>query len=240
MTFYEGCIICGEELVYTEANQKRNCIDCGEVIDSNVACSHGHFVCDACHSASGVQVIESFCNHTTLTDPGEIALQLMRHQQIKMHGPEHHFLVPAALLAAYYNHIKQPDYKPIKIHIARKRAESVLGGFCGSHGNCGAAVGTGIFMSIITGNTPLADKEWQLSNTMTANALLGVAKAGGPRCCKRDCFIAIGEAVDFLSKNLNTVLPLSRIDCSFSPRNKQCKLGNCEYYPCAKNVNFEK
>jgi hypothetical protein len=32
-----------------------------------------------------------------------MALNLMKNPQIKMHGPEHHFLVPAVLLAAYYN-----------------------------------------------------------------------------------------------------------------------------------------
>ena len=35
------------------------------------------------------------------------------------------------------------------------RATDIKGGFCGFYGNCGAAVGTGIYVSIITGATPL-------------------------------------------------------------------------------------
>ncbi|MCB2219204.1 MAG: SAM-dependent methyltransferase [Bacteroidetes bacterium] len=240
MNFDEGCILCGKELIYSQEDKPHTCEFCGKEFSVNVSCPEGHFICNHCHSASGADLIEGFCNHTELTDPGQIAVLLMKHQQIKMHGPEHHFLVPASLLAAYYNHLDKQDYKSIKIHIARKRAEYVLGGFCGSHGNCGAAVGTGIFMSIITGNTPLAEKEWQMSNTLTGTSLLRIAKAGGPRCCKRDSFIAIAEAVNYLSEHLNVNLPLEPIACSFSSRNKQCKLGDCEYFPGSNNSKLEK
>ncbi|VUT25840.1 MAG: hypothetical protein MOIL_01256 [Candidatus Methanolliviera sp. GoM_oil] len=56
-----------------------------------------------------------------------------------------------------------------------------LGGFCGYHGDCGAAVGTGIFISLITDATPLSKHEWKLSNLMTAKSLLSIANHGGPR-----------------------------------------------------------
>ena len=75
-----------------------------------------------------------------------------------MHGPEHHFLIPAVLLSAFYNVSGEPGEKEKKIKQARKRAENVLGGFCGFYGDCGAAVGTGIFVSVITGATPLSQK----------------------------------------------------------------------------------
>jgi len=64
----------------------------------------------------------------------------MKNPKIKMHGPEHHFLVPAVLLSAYYNKKKDSRKKEDKIKEARKRAEKILGGFCGSHGICGAAM----------------------------------------------------------------------------------------------------
>lgn len=230
MNFTEGCVLCGEELVYLQINKMQTCAYCGKNVDSNVSCPHGHYICDTCHSSSGTDLIENYCNHTKLTDPGQIALHLMLHQQIKMHGPEHHFLVPAVMLAAYYNMQKMEDYKPIKLHIARKRAASVLGGFCGTHGNCGAAVGTGIFISIITGSTPLAEKEWQLSNKMTATALMAIADSGGPRCCKRDSFIAISKSVEYLKQHLGIELPLNDIDCTFTARNKQCTLSECEFF----------
>ncbi len=38
-----------------------------------------------------------------------LAIRLMRLPAVKMHGPEHHFLVPAVLLAAYLErHRLQP------------------------------------------------------------------------------------------------------------------------------------
>jgi hypothetical protein len=176
-------------------------------------------------------LIENFCNNTESVDPIEIANFLMRNTIIKMHGPEHHYLVPAVMLSAYYNHTGTQHKKKAFLKVARKRAESVLGGFCGTHGNCGAAVGTGIFISIVTGNTPLAEKEWQLSNTVTGKSLLTIAEQGGPRCCKRDSYIAITVAIDFLEEQFNLSLPKNPIICDFSEKNKQCKLHDCQYFP---------
>lgn len=68
----------------------------------------------------------------------------MRNPNVKMHGPEHHFLVSAILLAAYYNTKKDYKEKATKIRMAKKRASQILGGFCGFYGDCGVAVGTGI------------------------------------------------------------------------------------------------
>jgi len=48
-------------------------------------------------------LIEQYCLHTGQTDPLEIAVTLMKNPALKMHGPEHHLLVPAVLLAAFYN-----------------------------------------------------------------------------------------------------------------------------------------
>ena len=68
----------------------------------------------------------------------------------------------------------------------RARGSEYPGGACGLWGCCGAAVSTGIFMSIITKATPLTGNSWRLSNEMTSRALGAVARLGGPRCCKRD------------------------------------------------------
>ncbi len=92
-----------------------------------------------------------------------MAIKLMNSPKIKMHGPEHHFLVPAVLLAAYYNldaveHISPEDKAEI-INKARQRAEIVPGGFCGFYGSCGAAIGTGIFINLLTKATPIYIKK---------------------------------------------------------------------------------
>jgi hypothetical protein len=53
----------------------------------------------------------------------------MRHPSVAMHGPEHHFLVSAVLLAAYDNQ-HGLENRAVKIQQARKRAEGVRGGSC--------------------------------------------------------------------------------------------------------------
>jgi hypothetical protein len=128
------------------------------------------------------------------------------------------------LLGAFYNAKGEPGEKEKKIKLARKRAENVLGGFCGFYGDCGAAVGTGIFISVLTGSTPLSVKEWGLSNLMTAKSLFTIANAGGPRCCKRNSFLAIQEAVSFVKDQFGVELPYdaSALKCRFHPLNKEC------------------
>ena len=156
----------------------------------------------------------------------------MRNPNMKMHGPEHHFLVPAVLLAAYYN-IKQ-DYreKATKIRMAKKRAEQILGGFCGFYGNCGAAVGTGIFVSLITDATPLSVTDWKLANLATAKSLFSVAEHGGPRCCKRNTFLAILKAADFVKENFGVSFKINKeLKCAFYPLNNECLQEKCPFHP---------
>jgi hypothetical protein len=229
--YKKGCLVCGKELVYGKT-RKLECFYCHKGYDSNVECEAGHYVCDECHSMSGNELIESFCTATKLEDPLELALILMRNPRIKMHGPEHHFLVPAVLLAAYYNIKKDYNEKGPKIKEARLRSSKISGGFCGFYGDCGAAVGTGIFMSLITNSTPLSKQEWKLTNSITARSLLTIANHGGPRCCKRNTFLAINEAVDFLKKYMNITVTINRnIRCEFSETNKECLKEKCTYFP---------
>lgn len=136
-----GCLVCGEELVYGQTSEKMECFYCGSLYDSNAKCRNGHFVCDGCHSSSAHDLIERFCVNAKQEDPLEMACTLMRNRALKMHGPEHHFLVPAVLLAAYYNTLKKYEEKEEKIKEARKRSENILGGFCGYYGDCGAEGG---------------------------------------------------------------------------------------------------
>jgi hypothetical protein len=198
---------------------------------SNVQCKIGHFVCDKCHSLSANDLIENLCISSKSKDPMELATILMNSSKLQMHGPEHHFLVPAVLLAAYYNIKNDSEQKRSKIREARARSSNVLGGFSGFHGDCGAAVGTGIFLSLITASTPLSIKEWRLSNLITAKSLYSVAIHCGPRCCKRNTYLSIIEAVKFLQRNLDITMNIDKnIKCVFSPLNKECLKERCLFY----------
>jgi len=226
-----GCLICGRDLLYTEEPHDLACAVCGEVQSTTAACEAGHFVCDQCHSLEALDLIEQFCITTALEGPLAIACILMRYPAIRMHGPEHHFLVPASLTAAYCNHRGEPGRKGPLLRQARARAGMVRGGSCGTHGTCGAAVGTGIFVSLITGSTPLKKQEWSLANQMTARSLMVIARHGGPRCCKRDSWLAIGEAVTFLLERFGVTLPVEEAArCEFSDINRECLLEACPFY----------
>ena len=224
-----GCLICGANLQYLDDYRELTCHYCKNTVQANVSCLENHFVCDECHARSGVDLIETYCNHSESVNPVEMAIGLMHSEKIKMHGPEHHFLVPAVLIAAYCNKTGDEE-KTAKISIARKRAEKVLGGFCGTHGNCGAGVGTGIFISVITNATPLSTEGWNLCNLMTGKSLISIASHGGPRCCKRDVFLSLAESIAFVKEKFGVTLDSMDTICEFSANNRECLKNGCVFY----------
>jgi hypothetical protein len=230
MKYGSGCLVCGQPLVYYAQALAQTCLYCGGTFESAASCAQGHFVCDGCHGADGSALIEQYCLQARSKNPLEMAVTLMSHPAIAMHGPEHHFLVPAVLLAAY-RQLEPGGDLATELRQARKRAEGVRGGSCGFCGNCGAAVGTGIFMSLITGSTPLSKQGWQLSNRMTATSLLAVAEHGGPRCCKRDTFLSLQSAQAFLLREFDIPLELDEpIRCGFHAQNNECLGADCLFY----------
>lgn len=229
----ENCMICGSELIYFDDYMEVECMYCHKKYRSNVTCVDGHYICDICHSMDANELIENYCRKTEKTNPMEMAIDLMKNPTINMHGPEHHFLVPAVLLTSFYNIKGEINKKAKKLAVAKMRAKDIKGGFCGFYGNCGAAVGTGIYISIITEATPLTKESWGLANLMTGTALISIAKISGPRCCKRNLFTAIKEAAKFTDEHFGIEMydyenynPI----CSFKSRNKECLKLECPYF----------
>ena len=91
-----------------------------------------------------------------------------------------------------------------------------------------------MYISIALKATPLAKEAWGLSNQMTAKALDAIGKNGGPRCCKRDSYLAIIEAVKFTKKHLNINMDIDNIVCSRSHMNNQCLQEQCLFHKKAK------
>lgn len=229
-TFKSNCLLCGSPLIYLNEAQSLSCELCGKASQSEAACQKGHYVCNSCHSSSANDLIERVCINSKSTAPVKLAMALMDAHKVAMHGPEHHFLVPAVLLTAYYNQKNDPNEKERKIRVARQRAENVLGGFCGFYGACGAGVGTGIFISLITDSTPLSTKSWGLSNQITAESLRCIGLLGGPRCCKRDTFMALKTAKKFTRQNFDVALDIpDTIRCDFTMLNQECIEDNCPF-----------
>ncbi|HEY6099066.1 MAG TPA: DUF5714 domain-containing protein, partial [Anaeromyxobacter sp.] len=226
-----GCLVCGAAIEYLQAAADVSCATCGALQAGTARCAAGHFVCDGCHSGSAKDVIERFCAATASTDPVEISRVLMRHPKVKMHGPEHHFLVPAALLAAHANARGEPGEKRRLLAEARRRSEPVAGGFCGYQGACGAAIGAGIYASIASGATPLAREPWALANAATAKALEVVSRVGGPRCCKRTTWLVLLSAIRFARERLGVALAGRGARCEHSALNRECIEARCPFHP---------
>ncbi|MBS1348115.1 MAG: SAM-dependent methyltransferase [Firmicutes bacterium] len=228
------CMICGSPLVYITGSEKRKCAICGNVYETNCVCEQGHYICDKCHAKPALVVITAQALQTKSDNPIEIAMQMMDDQRVHMHGPEHHYLVPAALLAAYYNAGGSFGSSTLAdvLGIAQLRAAQVPGGVCGSWGCCGAAVGAGIFTSIISGSTSMSDESWGLCNRITAKCLDIIGKNGGPRCCKRDSFLAISLMVNYVAEHFGIQMAKSSpLVCHYSQYNRACRKEKCPFFP---------
>ncbi len=223
----DECLICGAPLKYTENDEMLECAVCHKKENSKTACEKGHYVCNECHS-SGIDTIIGVCLAEASKNPIEIIRKLMSLPFCHMHGPEHHILVGAALLTAYKNSGGDIDLASA-LYEMQSRGRKVPGGACGFWGACGAAISSGMFVSIITGSTPLKNEEWGLSNLMTSKSLSAIGNIGGPRCCKRNSYLAIIEAVEFAKEHLGIEMELGEIKCIHSAQNNQCIGARCPF-----------
>lgn len=227
MTQSEECLICKAPLEYLEVDEVMECALCHKQESSKARCVAGHYVCDECHTRGLDQVI-GLCLNQTSDDPIAIIETMMGSEFCHMHGPEHHVMVGAALLTAYHNAGGQLNLEEALLEMMN-RGRKVPGGTCGFWGACGAAISSGMFVSIVTGSTPLANEPWGLSNLMTSQALARIAEVGGPRCCKRNSFLAILAAVDFAAEHLGVHMTRTVPVCSYAEQNNQCIGARCPF-----------
>ena len=223
----EECLICKAPLIYLEQDELMECAICHKQEQSKTRCVEGHYVCSDCHT-QGMDSIFGLCLDESSRNPLEILEKMMSLPFCHMHGPEHHVMVGAALLTAYKNAGGKVDL-PQALQEIHSRGKAVPGGACGFWGACGAGVSAGQFIAIVTGSTPLAEEPWRLSNQMTAKALERIGKAGGPRCCKRDSYLAILAAIDFAGAHLNIYMEKNMPVCTRSGQNNQCIGKRCPF-----------
>jgi hypothetical protein len=228
-----NCGVCARPLVYTTESVTKVCSLCGKEERTMIYCPTGHYVCDTCHSKAALEILQQILSFTDTTDPLVLLEQVMAHPSVPMHGPEHHAIVPAVIITA----VRNAGY-PVPeqaIEKALERAARVQGGWCGLYGDCGAAVGAGITVSILTSATPLTGKQRTLALGATGQALSRMLD-DHPRCCKRASRIAIEATVDYLRDNLGIILPRTeKIRCAYPLRNQQCVKEQCPYYETSPN-----
>ncbi len=162
----------------------------------------------------------------------EICTRLMAMDGIPMHNPVHHFLLPAAMLTAA-NLISGSSREKMEKDLtkARERCKDIPGGICGNNGCCGAGVAAGTFASIWLGASPLSKESWGIANLITARALESVASLGGPRCCKRCCYLSLRGSIPAIRELIGLDLGSTEAVCNFHALSRECKKEDCPFYP---------
>ena len=225
----EECLICKAPLEYLETDRIMECSICHKQEASKTRCINGHYVCNECHTA-GMDSITGLCLAEKAKNPVEILEKMMSMPFCHMHGPEHHVMVGAALLTAYKNAGGKIDL-PTALAEMMNRGKSVPGGACGFWGACGAGISSGMFVSILSKSTPLAKEPFALSHKMTARSLSAIGEIGGPRCCKRDSFLSILSAIDFVKEHFGVEMEKPTLICHYSSQNNQCIGIRCPFSP---------
>lgn len=223
----EECLICKAPLEYLKSDILMECEICHKKESSKTRCVNGHYVCNKCHT-QGLDTIIGLCMKETSKNPVVIIEKMMALPFCHMHGPEHHVMVGSALLTAYKNAGGNIDLHGALIEMMN-RGKSVPGGACGFWGACGAGISTGMFISIISQSTPLSNEPFALSHKMTAKSLEKIGEIGGPRCCKRDSFISVLSAIEFVKEHFGIEMEKVEVVCHYSAQNNQCIGKRCPF-----------
>lgn len=164
------------------------------------------------------------------TNPMIIFKNIAKKDYVSMHGPEHHVLDGASLLAAYKNAGGDID---LEAALEKLMAEGLRmpGAMCGLWGVCGAITSIGAALSIIDGTGPLSvDGTWGNHMQFTSNAIGELGKINGPRCCKRDAMIAFKHAIEYVNEHYSVTLEQEHLKCEYSGLNEQCIRERCPYH----------
>ena len=178
---------------------------------------------------AGLGSIVGICIDEESKNPVQIIEKMMNQPFCHMHGPEHHVMVGAALLTAYKNAGGDIDLEKALAEMI-SRGRKVPGGACGFWGACGAGISSGMFAAIISNSTPLAKNSFGLAHKMTSKSLAEIGEIGGPRCCKRDSFLSILAAVDFVEENFGVKMEKGEVICTYHSRNNQCLRKRCPFF----------
>jgi len=225
----KDCMVCGEKLVYTKTDARQTCYYCHELKLSNAACENNHFVCDACHGADASEIIETVCLSTKEKDAAAIMNTIRSHPYFPVHGPEHHAMLPAVVLAALRN--SGHGITDRQILTAIQRGQAMPGGSCAFMGVCGAATGAGIAVSILLEATPYDGKNRQIAQQISHQVLGDIAGYNAARCCQRDCWTALKKLNALLDEKIGKKFVLNDdMVCTQFKQNKECIHKECPFW----------
>jgi len=216
-----GCMVCGAEILYAGEPVTRRCHYCGAETPSPAVCKNGHFVCDTCHARDAVAHIKRVCLGSGQQDMLLLLKQIREYPFFPLHGPEHHALVPGVILAAYRN--SGGDLSDATMVKGIEMGRAVPGGCCAFWGACGAALGAGIAFSVILEASPLKARERRIVQRVTAEILGDIARFTAPRCCQRECAVALQKSATLSRKYLSVTLTAdAQLTCAQHEKNREC------------------
>ena len=127
-----------------------------------------------------------------------------------------------------------PPADAVALRTAVRRGMKVPGGACGYMGVCGAAAGVGTAFSVLLGATPRDAAARREAILATSAALARIGAHPAARCCQRDAWLALQEAVR-LAPSLLGVAPRADapLVCAQQARNRECSGTNCPLHPRA-------
>lgn len=156
-------------------------------------------------------------------------LRMLTSPPVPMNGPVHHKAVPLALITAYWHIDPFFDLEPY-LNEAVERAAVLPQASCGYYGCCGAAMGAGIFYSVITRTGPLTrGRRWGDGNRLTGEVLRRIGEIGGPRCCKRNTAISVSTAAEMCQELLGKSMECSEFACGRMASNPECIGSRCPF-----------
>ena len=107
-----------------------------------------------------------------------------------------------------------------------------MGGSCAFLGVCGAAAGVGPGFSILIAATPYEGGRRQRVQQAATEALADIASFNAPRCCQRDCWIALRKAAQLSESVLGIRLHADEpLVCTQFGGNAECIGTNCPLWP---------
>ncbi|APG26418.1 methyltransferase type 11 [Syntrophotalea acetylenivorans] len=228
--FRSGCMVCGKDIRYLDGEEERRCSYCQEIMSASAVCEQGHFVCDHCHAADALQVIERLALASTETDLLSLFEKIRSHPAIPANGPEYHALVPAVILAVYRN--SGGELRDEELIAGLGRGTQLAGGSCAFWGVCGAAAGVGIAFSLILKANPLDGPARQLVQEASQQVLSEISALPLARCCRRDCWLALKKAAKISGTVLSVTLKADAlIACDQIEINRECAGAQCPWFP---------
>ena len=179
----------------------------------------------------------TYYNKKSLVSPVQLVEDILRNIDLPMYCAEQHFLIPAVLLTAYHR-LKNSKRQLLETDLikAAVRSSTMLPDFCSWNGVCGAAAGSGIFLSVLSGPDSCPEEnDWV--NTIVSDCLAEVMGISRAVCCKRICFANAMPFGGCMKENMKAVLEAIPIEPECFRKHLESGRPRCYRHVCFSTVN---